>query len=84
LEHAFIVTDAIAAAGQGPGVYRLSGKDVVVDDHLATWSSDRSHLMGSAITMPRVADNLRRALGLSATEIERLTRLNPRQAIGLS
>ena len=57
-ERCFVVTDAISAAGQGPGTYRLGEQTVVVDEQLATWAEDRSHLMGSAGTMPRTAANL--------------------------
>src|SRR5690606_10237111 len=56
LNRCLVVTDAISAAGQGPGMYRLGEQTVVVDEQLATWSADRSHLMGSAGTMPRSAD----------------------------
>lgn len=83
-ERAFIVTDAIAAAGQGPGEYQLGGQTVVVDEQLATWSADRTHLMGSASTMPRLIDNLRRELGFSAAEIAQLVEHNPRRAIGVA
>lgn len=80
-ERAFVVTDAIAAAGLGPGHYPLGDQTVVVDENLATWSADRSHLMGAASPMPRVATNLRRALNLSNEEIEQLLWETPRRAI---
>ena len=83
LDRCFVVTDAISAAGQGPGTYRLGDQTVVVDEHLATWAADRSHLMGSAGTMPRTAQNLERDLELSPTQIKQLTWDNPRAAIGL-
>lgn len=76
IERSFIVTDAISAAGQGPGQYLLQGQKVIVDEQLATWCEDRSHLVGSAITMPRVAENLRNELGLSQQEVDQLTREN--------
>jgi len=82
-ERAFIVSDAIQAAGLGPGTYRLGNQSVVVDASLATWSSDRKHLVGSAYTMPVAAENLRRQLGLTADQIETLVWTNPRSAIGL-
>jgi N-acetylglucosamine-6-phosphate deacetylase len=81
-ERAIIVSDATAAAGMGPGVYELAGQKVVVDEQLATWSADRSHLVGSACTMKQMAANLRRELGLGAIEVARLTSENPRRAIG--
>ena len=83
LERAFIVTDAIAAAGRGPGVFQLGSQQVVVDEHLATWSADRQNLVGSASTMPAVANHLRDELGLSDSEIRKLTFENPQRAIGL-
>ena len=81
-EKCFVVSDAIAAAGLGPGEFTLGNQTVVVDERLATWSADRSHLMGSAVTMGRAAENLRSSLELSAEVVERLTWSNPQQAIG--
>ncbi len=81
LDHCFVVTDAISAAGLGPGTFALGGQEVVVDDNLATWSPDRTHLMGSAGTMPRTARNLVDCLGLSEQEVSRLTSENPQAAI---
>lgn len=81
-ERAFIVTDAVSAAGMGPGEYELSGQRVIVDDSLATWAEDKSHLVGSAMTMPKVRANLSHQLGLDDTTIDLLTRANPLAAIG--
>ena len=61
-DRAFIVTDAICGAGLGPGEYTLGDRRVVVDQNLATWAADRSHLIGSAGTMKRSAENLSRSL----------------------
>ena len=83
LERTFVVTDAISAAGQGPGRYQLAGQAVVVDDQLATWAADQSHLVGSAVTMARVKNNLAEELGYGDEDVDRLTRRNPLQAIGL-
>jgi N-acetylglucosamine-6-phosphate deacetylase len=80
-DRSFIVTDAVSAAGMGPGEYNLSGQRVVVDDNLATWDEDKTHLFGSAMTMPRVRDNLRECLGLNKGLIEKLTRANPLAAV---
>ena len=83
LARAFVVTDAISAAGQGPGRYTLAGQEVIVDDNLATWAADRSHLFGSAVTMPRMARNLNDHLGFSDEEVATLTRHNPWKAMGV-
>ena len=80
LDRCFVVTDAVSAAGLGPGRFSFGDQEVVVDENLATWSADRSHLMGSAVTMSRVVANLREHLGFSAADVRRLTVDNPRQA----
>ena len=56
IDRAFVVTDAIRGAGQGPGEYSIGDQRVVVDENLATWSADRTHLMGSAGTMRRLGE----------------------------
>jgi N-acetylglucosamine-6-phosphate deacetylase len=78
---AIIVTDAIAAAGMEPGVYTLAGQEVVVDERLATWAADKSHLVGSACTMVQAVSNLRDELLLSPHAIQQLTIANPRTAL---
>lgn len=83
LDRAFVVTDAICGAGLGPGEYTIGDQHVVVDENLATWSADRSHLMGSAGTMVRSAENLRCALSLNEPQIDQLMKDNPRTIIGL-
>jgi N-acetylglucosamine-6-phosphate deacetylase len=81
-ERTIIVSDAIAAAGQGPGRYMLAGQDVIVDEQLATWAADKSHLVGSACTMSHAVGNLQRELNLSVGVIEQITATNPTAAIG--
>lgn len=82
-ERAFVVTDAVSAAGMGPGTYTLANQSVVVDENLATWAADKSHLVGSAMTMPKVHENLLSKLGLQPDDVERLTWTTPRKAIGI-
>jgi N-acetylglucosamine-6-phosphate deacetylase len=77
IDRAYVVTDAICGAGLGPGEYTIGNQRVVVDENLATWSADRSHLMGSAGTMVRSAENLKRALKLEEQDIEQLLIDNP-------
>jgi N-acetylglucosamine-6-phosphate deacetylase len=76
-----VVTDAMAAAGLGPGRYRLSRWEVVVDEDLAARAPDGSHLVGSAMTMPRNLASLKK-MGLSDIDCEKLLAINPRRAIG--
>jgi N-acetylglucosamine-6-phosphate deacetylase len=82
-DRAFIVTDAICGAGLGPGEYTLGDRRVVVDENLATWAADRSHLIGSAGTMRRSAENLHRELGLDDWQIRQLLIENPRKLLGV-
>lgn len=81
VSRAIIVTDAISAAAMGPGIHRIGEQEVVVDEHLATWARDRSHLVGSAMTMPQVVENLATHLQLGPLEIAQLTYVNPRNAL---
>jgi len=80
-DRAFVVTDAIQGAGLGPGEYAIGQRRVVIDENLATWSADRSHLVGSAGTMPRSAENLRDALKLNEQQIRQLMIENPRRLL---
>lgn len=82
-ERAVIVTDAIAPAGMGPGTYTLGRWELVIGEDMVAWAPDHSHLVGSAINMPRSTQNLRNALGLDDALIDRLTRINPAASIGL-
>jgi N-acetylglucosamine-6-phosphate deacetylase len=78
-----VVTDAISAAGLGPGQYSVGGRMVEVDDRgITTIAGDKSHLAGSAITMSKSAENLKTYLGYDDDAIHRLTSQNPREAIG--
>lgn len=80
-DRAFVVTDAIQGAGLGPGEYAIGQRRVVIDENLATWAADRSHLVGSAGTMPRSAENLRVGLKLDQQQIQQLLIDNPRRIL---
>ena len=82
-DRCLVVTDAIAAAGLGPGRYRLSRWEVLVGDDLAARAPDGSHLVGSAMTMQQNAENLRKDLGLSDKQVRRLLVENPCKSLGL-
>jgi N-acetylglucosamine-6-phosphate deacetylase len=83
IDRAFVVTDAICGAGLGPGEYSIGSQRVVIDENLATWSADRSHLVGSAGTMGRSETNLRAALGFNEQQIRQLLCDNPRRILEL-
>jgi N-acetylglucosamine-6-phosphate deacetylase len=82
LERSVVVTDAISAAGLGPGKFSISGRDVFVGEHLATrYADDASHLVGSAATMPMMTRGLVQSLGLSSEAARQLTSSNPRRIL---
>jgi N-acetylglucosamine-6-phosphate deacetylase len=81
-DRALVVTDAISAAGLGPGRYTIGSQVVQVGDDLVARAPDASHLMGSTGTMPRMARGLAAEVGLSAREVRRLTSTNPGRVLG--
>ena len=81
-DRAIVVSDAIAPAGLGPGRYTLGRREVVVDDDMVPRAPDRSHFVGSAVTMRQSAENLRRGLELPADVVRQLTVGNPARALG--
>ncbi|MCS7049315.1 MAG: N-acetylglucosamine-6-phosphate deacetylase [Verrucomicrobiae bacterium] len=83
LARVVITTDAMAAAGLGPGRYTVGRWDVRVGEDMAARSPDGSHLIGSAITMQRSFSNLQTQLGLTEAEAQLLVSDNPRRALRL-
>lgn len=81
IERCAVVTDAIAAAGLGPGRYRFARWDLLIGDDLAARAPDGSHLVGSAITMRQSEANLRKHLGLTDQQCRALMHDNPRRFI---
>ena len=81
LDRAVIITDAISAAGLGPGHYTLGAQSIVIGDNLVPQAPDGSHFLGSACTFPRVADNLRLQLGYSDAQLKSLLVDNPRRIL---
>jgi N-acetylglucosamine-6-phosphate deacetylase len=75
--HIVIVTDAISAAGLGPGRFELSGQIVEVDAGGAAWAAGRTHFAGSAATFPQMVNILKRDLAASDRDIRQWTELNP-------
>ena len=82
IDRSIVVTDAIAAAGLGPGTYTLGEQSVVIGGDLVARSPDASHFVGSTVTMRQTRENLERELGLDDSAIARLLDLNPRRALG--
>ena len=81
IDRCVIVSDAILAAGLGPGRYNLCNQDVVVGEDLVPRSTVGSNFVGSATMIPRMAENLRRFLGLSDDEVLQLTAVGPRRIL---
>lgn len=82
-ERSIFTTDAITAAGLGPGVYELSGEPVEVDELGVARRPGSENLAGSTIRGHQVAANLRQHLGLDDAAVDRVYRENPLRALGL-
>jgi N-acetylglucosamine-6-phosphate deacetylase len=79
-DRCIVVTDAIAPAGLGPGRYKFARWDLLIEDDLVARAPDRSHFVGSAITMRQSEANLK-IIGFSDEACANLTRNNPRVVI---
>lgn len=84
LARVVITTDAMAAAGLGPGRYTVGRWTVQVGEDMAARAPYGSHLIGAAITMRQSYLNLQTQLGLSPTDAARLVSDNPRRALRLA
>ncbi|TWU40868.1 N-acetylglucosamine-6-phosphate deacetylase [Novipirellula artificiosorum] len=72
-----IVSDAISAAGLGPGSYPLAGQTVHVDDDGAAWAECRTHFAGCATPMKRMRQILRDHAGVNEATLDTWMRTNP-------
>lgn len=73
-----MTTDAIAAAGLGPGLHKLSGIEVEVDEQGIARRPGSPNLAGSTITFPKMIKALQEGLGLSEPDCEMVLSTNPR------
>jgi len=76
-----VVTDAIAAAGLGPGNYTLGDQSIAIGDDGIARSPDASHFVGSTVTMNKTRRHLTGELALGEGETTILLDMNPRKAI---
>ncbi len=83
VERTIFTSDAIMAAGLGPGLYNLSGAPVEVDEQGVARRPGSPNLAGSTIRGHQVAKNLRQHLGLDETAVDRVYRANPLKALNL-
>ena len=81
IERTIFVTDAIAAAGLGPGRYTLAGAEVEVDAAGVARRPGSDNLAGSTITMPRLRQLVEQQLGLNPVAIAQLIEQNPAAAL---
>lgn len=82
VDRAIVVSDAISAAGLGPGTYQLGGQEIEVDGQGVTRvAGDDAHLAGSTVTMRKSAENLRDKVGLHQAAIDALTSGNARRLL---
>ncbi|MBN1855110.1 MAG: N-acetylglucosamine-6-phosphate deacetylase [Pirellulales bacterium] len=83
IDRAVIITDAISAAGLGPGRYTIGDQEVDIGSDLVPYAEDHSHFIGSATIMPRVVENLMHHLHFSHDQVRKACDTNPRQLLGL-
>lgn len=78
-EKLFVVSDAIHAAGCGPGLYRLSGQEIRVGDDGIPRTLDLQYLAGSGWTQRRMDRWMAEELGWSLKLRRELLVGNPRR-----
>lgn len=80
-ENLLVVSDAISAAGLGPGLYRLGGREVKIGADKAARDSSGEHFVGAASSM-RDADHwMAETLALDASTRTRLLIENPQRIV---
>ncbi len=82
VDRCVIVTDAMSAAGLGPGRFKIGRWDLLVGDDLAVRAPDGSHLVGSALSMNRARSNLLNNTDLTDSDIRAMAVDRPRELIG--
>jgi N-acetylglucosamine-6-phosphate deacetylase len=82
-ERVCVTTDAISAAGVGPGRYRFLGTDIVVEDGVA-WRPDRQRYAGSVLTMATAVRNLVCDVGVELGQAVRMATETPCRVLGIA
>lgn len=77
-----LVTDAMAGAGMGNGIYTLLGREVTVKDGKATLPDGT--IAGSVLTIDRAVANVQNFTGCALTDALRMATLNPASVLGLA
>ena len=81
LERCVLVTDAISAAGLGPGRFQVGGQTFLVGEDGIPRTGDGKYFAGSGVTTPKMVQFARDELGLTAEEIDLLMSANPRRIL---
>jgi N-acetylglucosamine-6-phosphate deacetylase len=81
---AILVTDAIAAAGMPPGVYRLAGQEVELSPEGRVSLPGAQNLAGSALSMNVAIGNVARFTGLTLDEVVPMASSRPAEYLGIT
>ena len=81
-ERLLLASDAVAAAGIGPGRYRLATQDIIVDDRAARLADGT--LAGSTLTLDRAVREMAAHTGATADEALRMASSVPARVLGLT
>ena len=77
-----VVSDAVTAAGLGPGRFTLGRWELEVGEDLACRAPGGGHLVGSACPLRTAFDRLQSECGFTRAEATALTGDNPRRFVG--
>jgi N-acetylglucosamine-6-phosphate deacetylase len=83
IEKSILVTDAISAAGLGPGHHRLGKIQVEVSESGRVSLPGTPYLAGSVLEMHTAVANTVRFTGLTLAEALQMANLNPARVIGI-
>ena len=78
-----LVTDAMAAAGAGDGLYAIGKLEVKVENSIARLTSNNA-LAGSTLTMDQAFKNAIKQCGVSIPQAVLMCSTNPAKALGLA
>ncbi|GAB4522431.1 MAG: N-acetylglucosamine-6-phosphate deacetylase [Anaerolineae bacterium] len=81
--HVILVSDAIAAAGLGPGHFRLGAQEVVVDESLRCSLEGSGYLAGSVIPLRLGVANVARFADVSFREAVAMATAHPARLLGV-
>jgi N-acetylglucosamine-6-phosphate deacetylase len=82
-ERVLFTTDCMAAAGAGPGRFRIGRLEIEVGADGVVREPGKGNLAGSSLTMDRAAENAAAWLGWSSAEVEAACGERVRASVGL-